>query len=1247
MSDVSAEILNFLKRHETLTPETKLTVKKSIQPGKGRSPSNEKRKTFLSGSLKDLPLSVKESDETDCKDSNTESFAKKRPSLFSNELIASLSKEPLVYTHRVQPFKPIFYEETLDDNKNYSRQKEMHEILKNVQDDLRQLREKIAQGDTANINIQDLEKALAKTEEGLQNKTEQIINQYNNQVQTLPYATASRFDQNVSLETTLDLRTQSKVDDVRRISGPVFPRERNIHQPQPPSGSGALLPKRQAVQVSGPTPGQQARHVLTLRTVLNPQNKYNRDSLNDNFGIVLPLIQQRNKSKQLGKTVLGSTIEPLAVLPRANRVDTQLAPPAITEDDARRGILSLIERGLIPPAAQLTLDPSPVKNRLATLHDPVDRTKPPQQAEPVTTLAGVRLDVSTKGSSQSDNITRMPVVPPHPKSAGSTETRTPSAKSRATTTTIPMVKTPATMKTYEMVYTQPMPGTTPQLPPPTTPASGDQKQIMHRFAIQNGKIRDTSADFMAFKQHYCLSWGSIVTMMGHLLRLLNKYMIPIAFINGDRLADLALEFELEKAPSIREILSVVINRDDVENIINKPGRQYRSSSGQDIAATRIQSAWRMFRDRSEYLEYRRKKWAAGVIAISWIMHIKMSKVREQLHQTRDDNLEAFRRRAKKFAMSWDRIKNSRRVIIHIPSLGLSQDIRDNINDFAIRQNTQMARLCDIRDPNVDVIYVSPVPIHDETEQYYSKLLGLKHAVDSGEVEDQANMGERYHVIMPEAINSFQGHRFCLSSLLKYSPRALRRIKTLIKGREAYIVTGVPHKDDLAIADFLDVPILAPEPEVAHLYSTKSGCKRIFASANVEMPPSEYDVYSLGQLHESLAQLVTENLTVRRWLFKLDDEFDGRGIAYCDIADHLQCYPWALKESRRYGDKWDRKWAQEAAYIKIHAEIPEVLATHAKPVNTKLYPTWDSFLDAFLSQGGVIEACPPSDTTTTISVDMLIEPTGKFNIVCLGDQIHADTPFSCWGVSIPQSSIEPDDLNVACKRVAEACKSRGILGHFCVDFITFIDPKTETQKLWALDLSLHFSDSLSMYQLMQYVSNGALDTTTHEFNVPAPKSDSTKRRRRRLAGEKEEAPPNTSRYGVMSTKLLHTNLAVVHYSVFFQMCRAHGIGYDIKEKQGTVFTLIDNTKRERLGMLTIGDDLKSSLANFARNLSTIHQEISAPNMQGETNFKYGYYLEDPDAIAHSEAIKSAIKDVEAILNITIENAEEYEEIQKTS
>ena len=68
-----------------------------------------------------------------------------------------------------------------------------------------------------------------------------------------------------------------------------------------------------------------------------------------------------------------------------------------------------------------------------------------------------------------------------------------------------------------------------------------------------------------------------------------------------------------------------------------------------------------------------------------------------------------------------------------------------------------------------------------------------------------------------------------------------------------------------------------------------------------------------------------------------------------------------------------------------------------------------------------------------------------------------------------------------------------------------------------------------------------------------------------------------------------------------MCRAHGVGFDIREKQGSVFTLLECDHHENIGMLSIGDTLQNTLSNFAYNLNAINQEITTASMKGRNNF----------------------------------------------
>ena len=181
----------------------------------------------------------------------------------------------------------------------------------------------------------------------------------------------------------------------------------------------------------------------------------------------------------------------------------------------------------------------------------------------------------------------------------------------------------------------------------------------------------------------------------------------------------------------------------------------------------------------------------------------------------------------------------------------------------------------MKDPNVDVIYISPYTLTSEVFKYYMKILELV------EIEEP---NKRFHLIVPENYVRFHEH-LSLSQAMLYSPKALQQIHNLIEGKQAYIVPGKVGENDIKLSIQLGIPIMCGEPDQTTgniIYSTKSGAKRIFQLCDIPIPMSAYDIQDRQEFELALAKLIVNNLDVNVWIFKMDDEFGARGHASLDV-----------------------------------------------------------------------------------------------------------------------------------------------------------------------------------------------------------------------------------------------------------------------------------------------------------------------------------------------------------------------------
>lgn len=311
--------------------------------------------------------------------------------------------------------------------------------------------------------------------------------------------------------------------------------------------------------------------------------------------------------------------------------------------------------------------------------------------------------------------------------------------------------------------------------------------------------------------------------------------------------------------------------------------------------------------------------------------------------------------------------------------------------------------------------------------------------------------------------------------------------------------GSVSQDDVKLSIRLAIPIFSGEPQKQHLYSTKSGAKKIFQLADVPTAISSVDIYDEQEFMLSLAKLIANNLYVHTWLFKIDDEFNGRGHAYLNI-DQVKPLANLRKRPIQIGEQ-----LIEQIIDILTRFLPKKAVIPMKP----LYQGWSEYLQAFCRVGGVIEAVPTclSNQMSSPSIAFIVEPDGEVQLLGSVDRFSAKEYINS-GCFFPQQSLPNMNMQTICNSIGEVLYDKGVIGHITLDLVSFPDPTSPKSHplFWAIDLNCHMTDYAAACFFFDFLMEGQLDPLTGKYTINnSPDEISERSRLSSRHGQDESSP----------------------------------------------------------------------------------------------------------------------------------------------
>ena len=630
-------------------------------------------------------------------------------------------------------------------------------------------------------------------------------------------------------------------------------------------------------------------------------------------------------------------------------------------------------------------------------------------------------------------------------------------------------------------------------------------------------------NFELFKINNTNNWPKIENILGNLSILFEKLNINQAEVDSAKILELIKYYDDDIKLITNKDLLICLSEKELEGKgLNLEDEKLLYIKVKELFIIKIQRAIRRMLAINK-CRYLKQLNSLSVTIQSYVRgYIQKIKIKKEREKYKKEIHNRYLQMLDEFKKNYDtkKNKNIQKVEIHINSLTYESAINCTIDKYMLKESLQLNRLIRLKDKNLKIIFILPFNLTEDILSYYYSTL-----TEAG-IED---IKRRVEFIVPEGCDYFPEY-FSLSKLLYLSPKTLNLLRIKCKNKYAYIMPGIVGQMEEYLSYLLDIPIFMGNIEKINSFLNKSGIKSLLEINEIPFPMSAWDITTGEEFYSSLAHLIALYPAIRIWIFKSNNDINGRTTSYID-TDKIDFIVQLKKEK-----KANKNLTVEIFQEKLYYQLKNLVNKYIVFCYPNFYNNWDEYLEYYLNNKGTIEACPTKYLDGIMGhpcIPMLIEPNGKIKLLPSFEKINLDYFKNVICIS-PQNNIEEEKLNNVAKKLGTFFYLQNIIGYVTIECITFHDGKKIL--FWCTDIIYGMTQTICDILFGFFLYNQANEKLnkleTNEFwkNKLVDETTQTKDEKNTITNNENINTKNS----LVTSSIIeekNTNQKVVHVKVF--------------------------------------------------------------------------------------------------------------------